>query len=194
MGEAGTRERQRRRRRRGPAAAAAAAARERPSSSDGGEGKAQRRRRAGDPPPPFAWRTPGAAAKTGDRKPPLLPLLTTAGEDGTGSGQEAWLQRRQCRGGLQRRRRREAQQQRWWGAEDLQRCWASKGSTKLDQVHDIEEDYLEPRIIETQLAVLQAETAITSTKIVQAMNWREMTTLLIRDRAVHAILVYMLTF
>ncbi|MQM01996.1 hypothetical protein Taro_034756, partial [Colocasia esculenta] len=65
---------------------------------------------------------------------------------------------------------------------------------ELDQVHDIGGDYLEPKVMETQLAVSQAETAITSTKIMQVMNWREMTTLLMRDRAVHAILLYMLTF
>ncbi|MQM22923.1 hypothetical protein Taro_055982, partial [Colocasia esculenta] len=65
---------------------------------------------------------------------------------------------------------------------------------ELDQVHDIEGDYLEPKIMETQLAVLQAETAITSTKITQAMNRHKMTTSLMHDRAVRTILLYMLTF
>ncbi|MQM03432.1 hypothetical protein Taro_036212 [Colocasia esculenta] len=58
-------------------------------------------------------------------------------------------------------------------------------AAELDQVHDIEGDYSEPKIIETQLDALQAEAAITFTRIVQAMNWREMTTSLMRDRAVH---------
>ncbi|MQL91329.1 hypothetical protein Taro_023942 [Colocasia esculenta] len=48
--------------------------------------------------------------------------------------------------------------------------------------------------LETQLAIWQAETAITSTKIVQAMNLRKMTTSLMLDRAVRAILLYRLTF
>ncbi|MQL70248.1 hypothetical protein Taro_002564 [Colocasia esculenta] len=48
--------------------------------------------------------------------------------------------------------------------------------------------------LETQPAVLQAEAAITSTRIVQAMNWRELTTSLMHDGAVCTILLHMLTF
>ncbi|MQM12096.1 hypothetical protein Taro_045004, partial [Colocasia esculenta] len=62
--------------------------------------------------------------------------------------------------------------------------------TELDQVHDIEGDYLDRKIMEIQLVVLQAETVITSTKIVQAMNWSEMTISLMHDRAVRAILLH----
>ncbi|MQL78148.1 hypothetical protein Taro_010551 [Colocasia esculenta] len=45
-----------------------------------------------------------------------------------------------------------------------------KGDPELDQVYDIGGDYLELKILEIQLVVLQAEIAITSTRIVQAMN------------------------
>ncbi|MQL87760.1 hypothetical protein Taro_020299 [Colocasia esculenta] len=62
------------------------------------------------------------------------------------------------------------------------RAEAATGRAELDQVHDIEGDYSEPKIMETQLAALQAEAAITFTRIVQAMNWHEMTTSLMLDR------------
>ncbi|MQL68823.1 hypothetical protein Taro_001111, partial [Colocasia esculenta] len=65
---------------------------------------------------------------------------------------------------------------------------------ELDQVHNIEGNCSELETPETQPAVLQTETVITSTRIMQAMNWREMTTSLMHDRAVRAILLYMLTF
>ncbi|MQM11183.1 hypothetical protein Taro_044087 [Colocasia esculenta] len=183
---------------------AAAAASSSSSSSSSGGGKQQRRRRH--------MQVRKAAASSPPRPLLLLPMVA---EPGSGGGAD------RGNGGARKQQRRQRRLQRaaaaaTWGASDSNgssglgwnQCRPQTGPTmvamalgsftgykgELDQVHDIEGDYLEPKIMETQLAVLQAETAITSTKIVQAMNWREMTTLLVHDRAVRTILLHRLTF